>query len=712
MKMNILTVPIPRKLILVAMTVAAMAATTAQSQGVDTSAWQCEFCPFEGGNRADYALGATNVSDDSAYLGDASGYSEEGVYANVDGEGSYVSDGHQLRWLVEDLGLDSRYAEIAGGRQGTLDYNLSYREIPRTQYFTTNTIFQQSAADTLSLPTGWVRAADTSGLTELDASLARRDIESDRSILQIGGRYLATNRISISADYSRQEKQGVDIGGGSYFFQSSLLARPIDYVTDAADFGVRYAADNGFLSLGWYFSNFDNDNDATNWENPFTSAPGSEFAAAAQAPGNNFNQLSLSGGFSFSQYRTVMSFSAAAGRMSQNKAFLPYTTNANVAVAPLPRLSLDGEVDTSNFAFSLNSKVFNKARVRLAFRYDERDNGTAQDLWSGVTAETFVSGTKTNTPYSFERSTLNLSADYDLFDTVRISGGYDRKTMDRDFQEVAGQTEDGSWGRLLWRPNGILRFDVKGGAYRREIDSYDETFAATLGQNPLMRKYNLAFRYRTFGELTFVASFPESPVTITLNGLYADDSYTQSRMGLISGEELRITGDLSWALGDRSSLYLTGGYENIESEQFGSELFAREDWNASNNDNFYTAGGGFRAREIGGKLDLQLDYTRSEGTSEIDIASTVSGQSQFPDLESTFDYLRLLLSYQQSERLALTLNLRYQSFLAEDWALEGVAPDTIPSVLTLGAQPYDEDMMIIGLGFRYSIGGSGDASSY
>jgi MtrB/PioB family decaheme-associated outer membrane protein len=396
-----------------------------------------------------------------------------------------------------------------------------------------------------------------------------------------------------------------------------------------------------------------------------------------------------------------MTFSAAAGRMSQNKAFLPYTTNPNVIVAPLPRLSLDGEVDTSNFAFSLNSKVFGKARVRLAYRYDERDNGTAQDLWSGVIAETFVSGTDTNIPYSFERSTLNLSADYDLLDSVRISGGYDRKTIDRDFQEVAEQTENGSW----------LQFDIKGGAHRREIDSYDETFAATLGQNPLMRKYNLAFRYRTFAELTFVASFPESPVTITFNGLYADDSYTQSRMGLTSGEELRLTGDLSWAFGDKSSLYLTSGYENIESEQFGSELFAREDWNASNNDKFYTAGGGFRVREIGGKFDFQLDYTRSEGTSEIDLASTVSGQSQFPDLESTLEYLRLLLSYQKSDRLELTLNIRYQSFLAEDWALEGVAPDTIPSVLTLGAQPYDEDMVIIGLGFRYSIGGSGNEPS-
>ncbi len=705
--MNIITVPKIRNPLLIAMTIAVMAATTAQAQAADTSAWECEFCPFESGHRADYQIGATDVSDDAAYLGDANGYSEDGNYGNIDGEGSYTRERQQLRWQVEDLGLDSRYAELTGGRQGSVDFNLSYREIPRTQFITTSTIFQQSTDDTLLLPTGWVRAANTSGFSALDTSLTRRDIESDRSILQVGGRYLATKRISFSADYRRQEQDGIDFVGGSFFFQASQLLRPIDYVTDAADFSVRYAADNGFLSLAWHLSAFESDNNALSWENPFTAGTGAEFGALALPPGNNFNQLSLAGGYKFSQSRTVVAFSAAAGRMGQNKAFLPYTTNPNTVVAALPRLSLDGEVDTSNFAFSLTSRIINKAHLKLSYRYDERDNNTAQDIWSGVIAEAFVTGAATNIPYSFERSTLKLSADYDLFDTVRVSGGYDRKTVDRDFQEVAGQTEDSGWGRVLWRPNGALQIDVKGGAARRDIDgSYDETFAATLGQNPLLRKYNLAFRYRTFGELTFVAALPESPLTITINGLFADDSYTRSKMGLTSGDELNLTGDLSWAFSAKSSLYLTAGYEDIESEQFGSELFAREDWYATNNDSFVTAGGGIRVREIAGKVDLQLDYTRSEGTSEIDVGSVANGLSQFPDLESTLQYLRMTLSYQQSDRLALTMNLRYQSFEAEDWALQGVGPATIPSALMLGAQAYDEEQVIFGLGFRYSIGGA------
>jgi len=698
--------------VLLLIAIGSIAAPAAHSQAVDTSEWVCEFCPFESGHRAEYSLGASTVSDDSAYFGDASGYSEEGVYANVDGHGTYVNDDHRLQWQIEDLGLDSRFARLRGGRQGTFDYDVAYRQLPRHQYFTTDTIFQQSANGTLTVPPGWIRAPLTSGFTELDASLVPRDIESERRTLDLGGNYLASGHFKFSANYRRQERDGLNIYGGSYFTQSSLLPGAFDYVTDVVDFGIRYAGDQGSLLFAYYVSDFDNKNTELRWENPFTSAPGAEFAAMARAPDNTFQQVSLSGSYGFAQNKTIVSFSAAIGRLEQDQAFLPYTTNTNLTVDPLPQSSLDAEINTTNLAFTLSSRAFSKSHIKLAYRYDERDNQTQQYEWNRVITDTFVSGTtETNTPYSFERSALNLSADYDLFDNVIIAGGYDRKTIDRDFQEVAEQTEDTGWGRLRWRPNGLFEVSIKGGVSERDVDRYNETFAATLGQNPLMRKYNLAYRYRRFGEVTFSASLPETPVSLTVNGTYSDDDYTQSLLGVTAGDDTRLAADLSWAVSETSSLYLTGGYENIESQQSGSELFAAPDWSAHNTDSFYTSGAGFRVRQIGGKFDLQMDYTRSDGTSEIIMTSASGGLSQFPDLESTLDYLRFKLSYQRSDRLELTMNIRYQSFSAEDWALDGVDPATIPVVLTLGADPYDDDVWLFGLGLRYSFGTAGKTAT-
>ena len=84
------------------------------AQDVDTSNWKCEFCPFEDGYRGDYDVGATGVSDDSAYFGNATGYDESGAYANVYGDGSYKTDKQQVEWFIEDLGLDSRVITLDG----------------------------------------------------------------------------------------------------------------------------------------------------------------------------------------------------------------------------------------------------------------------------------------------------------------------------------------------------------------------------------------------------------------------------------------------------------------------------------------------------------------------------------------------------------------------------------------------------------------------
>ena len=99
--------------------VGSIVGTAARAQVADTSEWLCEFCPFESGQRANVSVGASSVSDDSAYFGDASGYSEEGVYANLDGTGSFASDGHRLQWQAEDLGLARVDAEVRRDHRNT-----------------------------------------------------------------------------------------------------------------------------------------------------------------------------------------------------------------------------------------------------------------------------------------------------------------------------------------------------------------------------------------------------------------------------------------------------------------------------------------------------------------------------------------------------------------------------------------------------------------
>jgi MtrB/PioB family decaheme-associated outer membrane protein len=696
-----------RNLMASAIVLLSLLAPSVFAQAPDTSEWACEFCPFDKGHTAENQIGASYVSDDSVFFGDAMGYGEKGGYLNLDGTGRYAGDTFVAKWVAEDLGLDSRYAELVGGRPGSYDFNVSWRQIPRLRYNSTSTVFVQSGSSNLTLPSGWVQAPVTSGFTALDSSLVRRAIEGERSILDVGGRYLVSNRFSFSANYRRQEYDGLRIKGGPTFTNASLLPMPFDNVTDIVDLGIRYRRDNAFVSLGWYLSEFESGHNSVSWQQPFSFSPplGTDTLSLAQAPDSRYQQLMLAGGYSFPDYRTVINASVAFGQHDQDTAFLPYTSNPDLMPGDLPSASLNGDVETTNMAFVLTSRPGKKSRVKFSYRYDERDSKTAQYEFERVIVDSVLSGDpQSNTPYSFERGKLQISADYDLLDKVRVSGGYDRIDHDRDFQEVASQTEDTGWGRVRWRALDSVEIDIGGGVSNRDIDGYNEVFALTLGQNPLMRKYNLAYRYRRFGDLRFEWSSGNMPISVAVSGRFAEDDYTQSRQGITSGDELAISGDLSWSITRGTSIYVNAGVEQLKSEQSASEQFGDADWGASHDDDFTTLGAGFRIREISDNVDLQLDYTRSDGASNIRLDSARAGVDPFPTLNSVLDYLRFRLEYRRSEKLAFNVSVRYQRVKSDDWSLQGVGPATIPVVLSLGAAPYNDEAVIAGISVSYRIG--------
>lgn len=671
---------------------------------VDTSEWQCEFCPFPSGYAADVEVGASYASEDAFRFGNVTGYDEKGVYAIAEGEGTYLHDGYELNWFAEDLGLDSRVFEVDGGKQGKFGFSLGYSELPYRLFDSTSTVFTASAGDTLVLPPGWVRASQTSGFTALDTSLQPRSIESDRKTLSAGADFVPWSGVSLFADYRHQQRDGIDIVSGANFNTASLLPRVIDYETDLVDLGIRYANGPLNVSLSWFGSFFTNNLNALTWDNPFQSFPGYDQGRMAQEPDSDFQQLSLSGSFAADALNSVFAFSAAIGEAEQSAELLPYTINPLINAGNLPVSSLDGSVDTTNYALKISSRPFPKAQLGLNYQFDERDNQTPQLTWSPVVVDSFLAAEDAiNTPYSFERTRFGISGGYRLLDDLRITAEWERTELDRDFQEVAEQTEDTGWGRLHWNAAAWLDVKAKAGTSKREIDRYDTALAASFGQNPLLRKYHLAYRYREFGELALAISPAEMPLSLGLSALFADDSYSKSELGLTDSESLHVSADVSYAISETTSVYLFGGFEDIEAKQLGSATFSTPTWQAIHDDNFTHLGGGLQLRQLGENMDLTLDYLYTEGDTSINMID--SGASDpFPDLESELQSLRLQLGYQRSERLGLEFSLRYESFESSDWAIGGVEPATIASVLTLGADPYDYDIWVFGMSFHYKVG--------
>lgn len=684
---------------------AALLAPAAATAQVDTSDWNCEYCPFEDGYRADYAAGGSYVTEDAPRFGNGTGLDEKGAYADLDGEGRYLNEGGtEVTWYAEDLGLDSRVFELGVGKPGKFGLDFGYSELPYRRFGDTVTPFSGDS-NMLSLPAGWVTAPNTGGMTELASALAPVPIQSDRSTFDFGFDVRAVKNFRFYADYRRQEREGTGIMTGSFFNQSSYLPRPIDDYTDRFDAGIGYSSDSFTFALAYMGSYYRNELDSLSWDNPFASFAGTDMGQLAVEPDNDFSQISFSAAYFAKAWNTVIAFSAANGKGEQDGSLLPYTINPTIPAPTIQLAGIDAKVDTTNYAFTVTTRPLDKLNVKLAYRYDERDNGTPISAWERIITDALLSGdVEPNIPYSFERSRLSLAGTYRLFDTVTISGGYDLAEIDRDFQEVASQTEHTGWGKLRWRPTPNLEATFRGGGSRREIDEYDTDVALAFNQNPLMRKYNLAHRAREFAEVALSASLIDSPISIGMAYLWAEDDYSKSELGMLEGSEDRITVDFNWAMGENSSLYLTAGGEVLESLQRGSESLTGPDWEAAHDDDFTHYGGGFRVAGIGEKLDLTFDYTRSDGKTKILVTGPAVSATPLPELESTMDSLRLMLNYNVSQRLAIDVNARWERFQAEDWGLEGVAPDTISTVLTMGANPYDYDVWVFGIGFRYSVG--------
>ncbi len=670
---------------------------------VDTSDWACESCPFDEGYRANIEVGAIAVDDDQARFGNYTGFDENATYASVDGYGRYNGDGYRVDYVIEDLGLDARAFDLSVGSEGLFEFRFGYRDLPYRRFDTTSTIFVPTSGDILSLPAGWVTAGTTDQMSQLASSQQRTLIGTDRQIVDVGIDWNPREALTLFADFQRQNRDGIDITSGTSFAQAALLPRWIDFETDRVDVGVRYTTDRANLTLGYYGSFFTNKNTSLAWETPFTASPGSETLQMAREPGNDFSQVSLSGTYLFDQWDTVVAFSLATGRGEQDESLLPYTINPNIVATALPTSAFDAQVDTLDYAFTATARPLDKVRVKFAYRYDERDNKTPVYDWNRVIVDLVTSGdVEQNTPYSYDRGYLTLSGEYAFSRELRLSAGYERKEVNRDFQEVAEQVTDTGWGQLRWKPVAWLDLRAKGGASRRGVERYDETVAVSFGQNPLLRKYNLAYRYREFGEVVASITPAESPVSFTASALFADDDYKDSLVGINGSEEVRATVDASWAVSESAAVYVVWGRDAIDAHQTGAESFGFWDWSAFHEDTFDHIGAGMSWQPADGKFGLSMSYDRGTGETQIMLDSLSGGRSDLPTLESTLDAARAEASYAFSERLEGTFELRYERFDLKDFAL--VSPTTLPDVLTLGAEPYDYDVVAFGIGIRYRFG--------
>ena len=664
----------------------------------------------------DIELGIGYVADDAYFFGRYNGLQSEGAYlvGDIDAD-SFDEDGRFWRVRGTNLGLESRYLRLEGGKQGRHKFFLEWDELPNYMTNTGVTPFLGVGSDNLTLPSGF----------SLDTPLSPQypfEVQTKRERIKAGAGFVMKQRWLFDIDFSHENKQGVDVIGGAMLTDTnqalqnttaSLLPEPVDQDTNQVNASLIYAGDAGQLDLSYHASFFDNNYDSLTWQDPFNPTTG--IGSLALAPDNEFHQLSLTGAYSL-PYRSRLTGVASMGRMTQNQQFQPYWTGGSTA--DLPTDSLDGEVWLVNGQLKLSSRPTAKLRLNANLRYDERDNQTpiVQSfnyviLDSGTVAADPVE----NNPYSYKKSLFDINANYRFNAISSLRGGYKHSTMERS-QFDAGREdtdEDTLFGKFKIKPHAVVDLELYGEVSGRDGSEFNQQGY----QDPLMRKYNLADRDRTkVGGLVNIMATDK--LFIGARADYSEDDYTETEIGLTEASQPTVTVDFTYTPVSNLTTYGYYTWENIQSSQNGTGstggtgpgsggAATTESWQADFDDTFDTIGIGGKWTGLG-KWDLGADLVYSKAVGHIDMktSDTAVTVSQFPDNLSEMVSIKLYTDYHYSKQLVCKLGYWYEEYIADDWAVDDLQPydDTVVgNTLLLGQETMDYEVRVFTVSASYKF---------
>ncbi|HEY7883348.1 MAG TPA: MtrB/PioB family decaheme-associated outer membrane protein [Cellvibrionaceae bacterium] len=676
--------------------------------------------------------------DSSAYrYGQYTGLIDEGVYGLLDfslaarAAPGFGDTGYWHLW-GQDLGLGYRALGLEAGQQGTQRLRLDYRKTPRYFTDTAQTPMLGAGSNRLNLPAGWQsNDATTAGMSSLDEHLSQVNLWQERHTLTLDYRRFLNDNWTLTADFRRDNLQGVRALGGvsgatGGNSRALLLPAPIDYTTHAAELALAYHSARYYWGFGYYGSFFSNEHQALSWPTPFAAHPqwavGTGYPEGenrmALEPDNQAHQLRLHAGYHFAG-TTRLHMDANLGRQRQNADFLPYTINSALEVSePLPRDSLQARVDDNRVNLRLTSRPARAFNLVARINYRDRDNRTPVDVYQrvrgdAVAQQSYLDG-RINRPYSLRETKASTDLGWRFSRYLRLEAGYVYNDTRRDYSEVT-QTREHSI-KLGARST---RFDslALSGHYQyqqRRADEYvgnrplmtthvpGSVGAEDFENHPLLRKYYLTDRDRHQWHLRG-DWFAWQNVNLGAAIAWHRDHYPDTVFGLTDSRMTSYTLDAGYTPVENLRLTAFVNRDSYHNEQAGrsfrgsvpADAFDPErNWYVDAKDRFDTLGVSldweqlqqqFDALQNLGRLDvrLELSHSRATGTIVTETASALTSAS-LPELSTRLERVSLEARYHLSVRSSLRLALEHERFSSHDYALDGVAPDAVASVLLLG----------------------------
>jgi len=417
-------------------------------------------------------VGIGRVSADSYEFGNFTGLQDSGAYliSNIQMKKSDKANASYLEIIGRNLGLDNaREVQIKGGAQGNYGFIFEYDELSRLYSDSYQSPYGGMGTTQLIKPAGWDGTIDTTPggainaptlgttvittpmMTELAANMKRFNIETKRQTTGLSVNKHLPSGLEVYASFKRDEKNGTRLTGaplqiGTGGSRGTLLVpEPIDYTTDIIDTAMRYTGEQWQAQVGYYGSLFSNANKSVEFDNlyynPISTVGGNQLTGRlGQMPDNQFHQINAAAGYTFSE-ATRLTSNVSTGRMTQNEAFLPYST-ANILPATL---SLNGKINTTHADIKLHSVLTHGLSLTTGYKYDDRDNRTPINTYTYPTADVTTvpgaSNTRRNMPLSKNQQAAYVDMDYHFSTATRLKLGYDFEKITHTFEPTSGDKE-------------------------------------------------------------------------------------------------------------------------------------------------------------------------------------------------------------------------------------------------------------------------------
>jgi hypothetical protein len=239
--------------------------------------------------------------------------------------------------------------------------------------------------------------------------------------------------------------------------------------------------------------------------------------------------------------------------------------------------------------------------------------------------------------------------------------------------------------------------------------------------HPELMKFYLANREQWLTKADF-SYLPTDQWNLNLNLQWTDNDYDASNLGLNTDEWYRSHLSASYVASDTLSASVYAGLDLYQADQTGRAFNGgpeknafviypplpqasdpNRNWDGELEDTSVTLGVDLQwqaAKEVEIKFDYSFVDTDSEQNLGTSADSTLVA-SDLPTVNTTLHRVQLSGIWQVQANLFLQLDYQFYDYKSDDWAWNGVQPDTIAKVLTFGQGNPNEQINYVGASVIY-----------